>query len=136
MRRYDDGYFYAVGRSAGRYGGEWVLVQRFDEQDLPEFGALLTGRTERGAMVCTAFEVHPWYPAVTREVDGTTVTSDGQDFQVRPTGRPVPGDRSAARRLGVRTGLGQADPAELRTVVEALSHADIVSGGADPQPSR
>jgi hypothetical protein len=86
-------------------------------------------------MVCTAFEVHPWYPAVTREVDGTMVTSDGQDFQVQPTRRPVPSSRGA-RRLGIRTGLGQADPAELRAIIDALSHADVVSGGPDPQPSR
>jgi hypothetical protein len=50
-----------------------VLIQRFDGADLPDVGDLPAGRTERGVMVCTAFQLHPWYPAVSRQVHGTTL---------------------------------------------------------------
>ncbi|MFC4036311.1 hypothetical protein ACFO3J_33435 [Streptomyces polygonati] len=114
-----------------------MLIQRFDEGDMPDFGELLTGRTERGALVCTAFQLHPWYPAVSRTVHGTTVTSDGQDdLQVQAAGPPAGGGDRSARRLGVRTGLEQADPAELREMIDALTHADIITGTLEPEPSR
>jgi hypothetical protein len=135
LRRYGDPVFYTVGRRPGRFGSERVLIQRFDEADLPDFGELLAGHAERGAMVCTAYQLHPWYPAISREVHGTTVTSDGQDLHVRPID-PAAGADPDARRLGIRTGLEQADPAELRKMVQALTHADIVTGGTDPEPSR
>lgn len=77
MRRYGDRFLYTVGRRPGRFGGEHVLTQRFDERDLPDFGELRAGRIDRGAMVCTAFQLHPWYPAIARQVHGTTVTFDG-----------------------------------------------------------
>jgi hypothetical protein len=135
LRRYGDPVFYTVGRRPGRFGTEQVLIQRFDEGDLPDFGELLTGRADRGALVCTAFQLHPWYPAVSREVHGTTVTSDGQDLQVQSAGPSVAGGDPGARRLGIRTGLEQADPAELREMIDALTHADIITGGAEPEPS-
>jgi hypothetical protein len=112
-----------------------VLIQRFDEADLPDVGDLPAGRTERGVMVCTAFQLHPWYPAVSRQVHGTTVTSDGHDLQIEPVGPSAGGADPGARRLRRRTGLGQADPAELREMVHALTHADAVTGGPEATPS-
>lgn len=135
LRRYGDPIFYTVGRRPGRFGTEHVLIQRFDQADLPDFGDLLAGNLERGALVCTAFHLHPWYPAVTREVHGTTVTSDGHDLQIEPVGPSATGADPGARRLGVHTGLGQADPAELREMIHALTHADAISGGPEPEPS-
>jgi hypothetical protein len=41
---------------------------------------------------------------------------------------------TGARRLGRRTGLGQADPAELREMVHALTHADAITGGPEAKP--
>lgn len=135
LRRYGDPVFYTVGRRPGRLGTEHVLIQRFDEADLPDVGDLLAGDLERGALVCTAFQLHPWYPAVSREVHGTTVTSDGHDLQIEPAGPSATGADPGARRLGVRTGLGPADPAELREIIHALTHADVITGGPEPEPS-
>jgi hypothetical protein len=63
----------------------------------------------------------PLVPAVSREIHGTTVTSDGHDLQVQPAGPSAPGGDPGARRLGIRTGLEQAD---------------IITGGPEPEPSR
>lgn len=134
LRRYGDPLFYAVGRRRGRLGTERVLIQRFDEADLPDFGELLAAPTGRGAIVCTAFQIHPWYPAVSREVHGTTVTANRQDLKVQPAESAVTGPDSGARRLGIRTGLGTADPAELREMINALTHADIITGGPEGAP--
>jgi hypothetical protein len=64
-----------------------------------------------------------------------TVTADGQHPQIRrsqapeaASGRPM-ALWLRAHRLGVRTGLESAGPAELREVAEALSSADVVEGG-------
>jgi hypothetical protein len=135
LRRYGDSIFYTVGRRPGRFGTEHVLIQRFDEADLPNFGDLLTGDLERGALVCTAFHLHPWYPAVSREVHGTTVTFAGHDLQIEPVAPSAGAADAGARRLGRRTGLGQADPAELREIVHALTHADAITGGPETKPS-
>ena len=135
LRRYGDPVFYTVGRRPGRFGTEHVLIQRFDDAELPDFGELPAGRMERGAMVCTAFQLHPWYPAVSCEVHGTTVTSDGHDLKIEPVGPSAGGADAGARRLGIRTGLGQADPAELREMIQALTHADVITGGPEPEPS-
>jgi hypothetical protein len=135
LRRYGDPVFYTVGRRPGRFGTEHVLIQRFDERDLPDFGDLLAGDLERGALLCTAFQLHPWYPAVSRQVHGTTVTSDGHDLQIEPVAPSTGGADAGARRLGTRTGLGQADPDELRKMVHALTHADTITGGPEPKPS-
>lgn len=135
LRRYGDPLFYAVARRRGRLWTERVIIQRFDEADLPDFGELLAGPTGRGALVCTVFQLHPWYPAVSREVHGTTVTADGQHLRIQPAEPTATGPDSGARRLGIRTGLGQADAAELREVVDALAHADIVTGGPGGAPS-
>lgn len=132
LRRYGDPIFYTVGRRPGRLGTEHVLIQRFVAADLPDLGDLLAGHTDRGVMVCTAFQLHPWYPAVSREFHGATVTSDGQDFQIQPVGPSAAGSDPGARRMAARTGLGQADPGELREMIEALTHADVVTGGPDP----
>lgn len=124
-----------VGRRPGRFESEHVLIQRFNDGDLPDFGELLAGRTERGSTVCTAFQLHPWYPAVSRKVHGTTATSDGHDLRIEPVGPSAAGADPGARRLGTRTGLGQAGPAELREMIHALTHADVITGGPEPKPS-
>lgn len=135
LRRYGDPVFYTVGRRPGRFGTERVLIQRFDDRDLSELGELLAGGIERGAMVCTAFQLHPWYPAVSREVHGTAVTSDGQNLQAQSAGPSAAGGDPGARRLAISTGLGQAAPVELHEMINALTRADIITGGTEPEPS-
>lgn len=131
LRRHGDRTFYTVGRRPGRLGSERVLIQRFDEEDVPNLGELLAGRADRAAMTCTAFQLHPWYPAVTREFHGTTVTPDGQDFQIQPSSPSTAGSDRAARRLGIRTGLEQTEPAELHEMIHVLAQADIITGGTE-----
>jgi hypothetical protein len=133
LRRYGDQRFYTVGRRQGRAGTQWVVIQRFDEEDLPDPDSLL-GTWARGALVCTAFVLHPWYPLVSRRLDGITVTIDGQHMTPDPAARPVAARILHAHRLGLRTGLERAEPDELREITEALAHADIVEGG--PAPAR
>ena len=135
LRRHGDRLFYIVGRLPGRFGTERVLIQRFDEHDMPEFAELTAGRLTHGVLVFAVFKLHPWYPAVTRETDGTTVTSDGHVLRVQPTLRPVHRADPDAHRLGVSTGLGHAGPAELRETIDALTRADIIESGPQPEPS-
>jgi hypothetical protein len=132
LRRYGDHLFYTVGRRPGRAGSGWVLIQQFDDREMP--GPDDLSATGRGAVVCTAFVLHPWYPLVSRRLDGITVTIDGQHMTPDPAARPAAARSLHAHHLGLRTGLGRAEPDELREITEALAHADIVEGG--PAPAR
>lgn len=134
LRRHGDPFFYIVRRHAGTFGTWWVLIQRFDDRDMPDLNQLRRDRG-RGALVCTGYHLHAWYPIVTRHIDGTTVTPDGQLLPVEPATQ-LPDARRRPRRLVLRTGLERAEVDELCEIIDALARADIVSGGPHPGSPR
>jgi hypothetical protein len=101
---------------------------------MSDLGRRLATQDQRGAMVCTTFTLRPWYPLVSRRLDGTTVTADAQRLKPDPTTPPRAGRSLQAHALGIRTGLERAEPDELREITEALINADIVEDG--PEPAR